>query len=74
MVMLLTYIKNGEMRGGSRVRKEGDRVCNVRCLWACSGGHEAVAATGLVSGLKVEIEESRNTWPLRTDKLLAQSA
>ena len=55
MVILLTYIKNGEMRGGSRVRKEGDRVCNVRCLWACSGGHEAVAATGLVSGLKVEM-------------------
>lgn len=51
MVIFLTYIKNCEMRGGNRVRKEGDSgVCNVRCLRGCSGGQEAVAATGLASG------------------------
>ena len=37
-------------------------------------GQEAVAATGLASGLKVEMEEARNTWPLRKDELLGQSA
>ena len=74
MVIFLTYIKNCEMRGGNRVRKEGDSgVCNVRCLRGCSGGQEAVGATGLASGLEVETKEARNTWPLRKDKLPGQS-
>lgn len=33
-------------------------ACNVRGLWDCSGGQEAVGPTGLESGLHIHIEES----------------